>query len=133
MQLQIRKPFLLEVKLVEIDEHLPSFKVELEFEMSNIRGRFLNAVSVWFHCKEWDQFQDQLAGLASFNLKEANLKDLEKDLKIKIWRSDEGMYFELSCFLREKRGGITSTINLAINEDELGVFKSSINAFDKWW
>ncbi len=133
MNINIDKPYQLEIKLVEIEDHLPSFKVLLSINSNHLKGKIVYETSVWFKCDKWDDFENQLSLIKDHKVDEAVLNDLSNDVELKIYRKSHSLFFNvvIKSFLDDGTAFLNMTST--INDDTFGHFYEKIIGVEKWW
>ncbi|AXW21867.1 MULTISPECIES: hypothetical protein [Ralstonia solanacearum species complex] len=73
MEIRIEKPFFLHLDCVEIDENVPSMRMQAVIEVQLFGHILKYHCSLWFDCSVWGAF---VASLDSIDMAEASLVDM---------------------------------------------------------
>lgn len=127
--IDIHIPFSLKAEVVEIDDHLPSFQIDLNASLDGFSLLGSVNTKMWIRCEEWDRFSEALDD----NLA-AELLNLDGKPILTI---DVNNYEKNIAVTIEKKFGDSRSIDFKIqsplDEEEYGIIKRQIKDFAKWW
>lgn len=131
MQIKIENPFCLSFDVLEIDEHLPSMRMQVSIEVHQFGYRFGYVGSHWFTCSNWDAF---LSNLKKHDMNEALLSDMGStfDLRLRIADGEEFISWNVDS---KRQNGANAMLNFCspIHGDALAYLKSQFENFGSWW
>lgn len=127
INITLDNPFLFNLEILEIDDKIPSFKVNCAFEVKSLKGYIKNSISYWISNQSWDSF---IHGFDSSD--KASLIDLSEIVRIKIYPIDNKfqIFFDNSF-----QGNINAVISFdSIIEKEIAIsIIQKFKDFPKWW
>lgn len=132
MKIKFDHPVLFELDLLEIDDRLPSVKMQLKIAYTGFENKFSHELMLWFDCKDLSKF---LSFLNVVNFNNAVLNDIGGIFFMEL-RSHES---EMSLLFRIKRKDLlnncSSSLEFAssVNKDFYETIKKSFNEFPVWW
>ena len=129
--INIKIPVSLKMEIVEIDNRLPSFKMEVELNVHHPTGKIsYYADDIWFDCLAWDDF---ISNLQINKRTTVKLENMSNNFRIEV--SGESGKFALFCEeMNIGNGGISSVLFSApIDDDGIAHIKGQFLSFEKWW
>lgn len=125
-EIKITSPVTLEISLLETDEYIPSFKIEIKINDNELKGSLQIVRYVWIKNEDWDIFESSENG---------ELKDMSDNPVIKIRKQEDINKNILSLYFSSSSPNGFQTIELNYflnNEMKMNVY-NKIKSFPKWW
>lgn len=129
-EIEIKKPFNLNVNIIEIDDYLPSFKVKIIHKSEGNNFKFNNEIIFWIECKQWDVFLSQL------NKKEKDIEliDMNNVIRFKIQSTDDDYLITVNNSISTME--INNVVNIyeyKVEEELFEQITNNFKEFPKWW
>jgi len=124
-EIKIYDPVNLELSIIEIDDRIPSFKIEIRIFLSELKGESRLIVTFWVSNESWDRFiEDPYEGLVDF----------DETIRLLLIQGEIGYYFfEVNTSFQTITKGIYSILRLTIKEEEKNVLLDKFKNITKWW
>ncbi|WP_320053523.1 hypothetical protein [uncultured Acetobacteroides sp.] len=124
-EIKIYDPINLELSIIEIDNLMPSFKIEMRISLSELKGESKLIVTFWVSNESWDRFiEDPYNGLVDF----------DETIRLLIIQGEIGDYFfEVNTSFQTITKGIYSILRVTIKEEEKNVLLDKFKSITKWW
>ncbi len=115
----------MELSIIEIDNLMPSFKIEMRISLSELKGESKLIVTFWVSNESWDRFiEDPYNGLVDF----------DETIRLLIIQGEIGDYFfEVNTSFQTITKGIYSILRVTIKEEEKNVLLDKFKSITKWW
>jgi len=134
MNIDIEKPFRFRMDLVETDDRLPSFRVQVVVDAEHCGHRVGYRGTLWFECSKWDEF---VAGLDNVDDVGTSLVSMDRDFTYSI-RLAHG---EPTVWWGMKRGDkidgkvevVQVNLRFQIDEETLAQIRNHFTQFARWW
>ena len=95
MEISFERPYGFKLDVIEIDEHTPSFKVEISIQIAQFIHRCSYGGKLWIECSEWDRFinslKDDRTGVST-------LKSISNDFFLSITKDVSPIIFAWRFF-----------------------------------
>ncbi|MDJ1471148.1 hypothetical protein [Xanthocytophaga flava] len=129
----INRPLELNMELVEIDEHVPSFRMSIAVLIKHPTGVVTyQANDIWFENRKWDSFINQLK--SSHNQVKISLCDISDFFELTIRQHQNQLFFEIKVEEPETgSGSIRIFYSREIDLDILAQVKERFLDFYSWW
>ena len=130
----IEKPIGIRMEMVETDDYLPSFKMQVEIQVKHPTGSYhYRADDIWFECAKWDLFVDALQKPGEDET--LILLDMSELFSISLAKQDEQEFMlKLFCSEPETGSGQASlSFSKPIDHDQFHQFTGKFINFPKWW
>jgi hypothetical protein len=131
MEINIEKPLRLCLDVVEVDEHVPSIRMQVMVEVQQFEHRLEYRGNVWFDCSVWNRF---LTGLNNIDERGTELIDMAGHFT--LWLGAESGRTTILWRMKKKdtTGAIaTADFRASIDEDAFAHVKSQFMQFERWW
>lgn len=124
-EIKIYNPVNLEIAIIEIDEHIPSFKIEIRILLSELKGESNLMITCWISTASWDKFLGNLyEGLVDFD-------GVKRFLLIQ--ENSDGYIFEVNTSFNATTKEVHSLLRFTITEEEKIILLNKFKDFPKWW
>ena len=129
--IELPNPFGLGIRIIEIEDKLPSFGTQVDFKLELPRGKFsYSATDMWFECAMFDEFLLQLKKVKAGQASKADFYDMDKELLLcvtgeEVKLSMDRIHIELGC------GSLK--LENDIEPEVIDQYISHIESFAKWW
>jgi hypothetical protein len=136
-EISIKRPFILEMELIEAEGHLPSMKLSIKIEITRPNGLFsYHSGGIWFHCSDWDKFMNKL-NRSDVSTDSAALQDMGKTFIITVTREEQrDIHLTIRCKEPLKFGNPDSVemyIDTMIDAEDFSRVRGNFNDFPVWW
>jgi hypothetical protein len=124
------KDFIVEFKIVEIDERLPSVNFEISLEAIQFNHMFTYKGAIWIENNVLDEFSRDLALLETAK---AELYSLDRGFQFIVEKMPKE---QLSCVVGRKSnsgGVIEMRYRSSVDLDVITKIIETFRAFPKWW
>jgi hypothetical protein len=132
MKIKFDRPVLFELDLLEIDDHLPSVKMQLKITYDGFEHNFTHELMLWFDCKEISNF---LSRLNVVNFNNAVLNDIGGIFFMELKSHERDMSLIFRIKKRDILNNFSGSLDFAfnVNNDFRETIKKSFNEFPVWW
>jgi hypothetical protein len=124
-EIKIFDPVNLELSIIEIDDQIPSFKIEIQIFLSELKGESKLRFTFWVSNESWDRFiKDPYEGLVDF----------DDTIRLLLIQGEIGYYFfEVNTSFQTITKGIYSILKFTIKEEEKNALLDKFKNITKWW
>ncbi|AXW55678.1 hypothetical protein QN078_25200 [Ralstonia nicotianae] len=131
MEIRIEKPFFLHLDCVEIDENVPSMRMQAVIEVQLFGHILKYHCSLWFDCSVWGAF---VASLDSIDMAEASLVDMGGHFVLRL----SAISGKPEILWEVKKAAVSGAVATAafrsqIDEDTLAHVRRQFTQFESWW
>lgn len=134
-EIEVNQPIQLTICLMDIEEYLPSFRVELSCQLPHPTGTFTyGADDIWFTCEEWDRFVSELHGFARNQVNLAILRDASTYFQFSLSKQASQVVVSIAC--REPESGAASgrlTYQTTLDAAAVAALEQAFAEFPRWW
>ena len=128
MKIEISRPLFLSIEVLEVDENIPSFRIEMKISVNQFQNYFQYTGEFWIKCDEWDSFEKNL----EFNSESINsFQDIDEDMRLTI-HLDE-LTWSVKKVSKFTNQDISLIFRATINDDEFSSIFREFSDFPKWW
>jgi hypothetical protein len=133
--IKIYRPMIIDMKIVEIDDYIPSIKMLVNCRIEHPTGSFVyQANDIWFDCSKWDEFVDNLSKIEIMKDVDACLPDMSEYFEIKIVKNSYKLRFIFNCNEPNVGDGHANiSFSSPIDFELLKLIKKTFSDFHKWW
>ncbi|MCE4073331.1 hypothetical protein [Pseudomonas nitroreducens] len=127
MDIQIDRPVVFSMDILEFDEHVPSIKASIRLGVAKFNYSLSVDAVIWFECAEFDRF------IGSLKVKRLSVfSDIERNFELEVDFS--GRSFSWVFSKKGLDGRLTSAKGSeSIMDDELSCLVNSFSNYPKWW
>lgn len=132
MKINLERPLSLKLEVVEIDDHVPSMRVEVEIVVKQFQHALQYEGAFWIACEDWDRFKETLGSLERG---EAVLQDMNGYFMLGIHQDSSGLSLSWNFTKVDLGGGRKTEVAFSsnIDDDMLGKIKDEFSEFPSWW
>jgi hypothetical protein len=116
----IQEPILIELEIMEFDEHLPSIKINCVVKDNSLKGHYTISFNFWVLCNDFDSFGkkqisslNDLSGVTRFSFEDEKLLIVPSFKNMKV--------------------NFDSKISIEISEELKDIMTTKFIEFEKFW
>ena len=132
MKIEFEHPLHFCLDVIEIDDHVPSMRVEAKIVVTQFQHTFRYAGMFWIACENWDIFKDALRSSLEKN---AVLQDMNGYFTLSVSSKAEGLWLSWEFTKDDLGGGKKTKVSFSseIDDDMFSKIKSQFLEFPAWW
>lgn len=132
MKIEINKPLILSLDVIELDEHIPSMHIKIKSIINEFQYAISFEGNVWIDCKVWSNFTDNLNNSLA---DQATLVDMSEYFNLMLYKKEEKIFIK---WIFEKknieRTNLTNIIFCSeISDDLFARIRDEFVNFPQWW
>lgn len=124
-EIKINYPISFDLSVIETDDRIPSFKIELINDLSELTGEFKFIHRYWVSNESWDKFIEN-----PFN----GLEDLDGVKRFLLMQKNIDIYiFEINMSFKATSKEVSNVIRYTLNTEEKIILVNKFEDFLRWW
>jgi hypothetical protein len=131
VDVHFEQPLSFSLRVVEVDDHLPSMRVEADVSVSQFSHNVTYQGSFWIRCADWDRFVAELGESLEDG---AVLSAMDGSFLLKIWDEGGRRVFEWAFRNTDlSQRVLTAGFIAEVDSDAFAKLKEEFVGFPRWW